>query len=148
MGSVDDAPSALKQNIATRKERKTRKNKKIYWADVHGFISDLKTLLIEYSNIGIAATQHYQHVPDETKAEYIKNAQLLLSDINVFNKRLLALQQSIRSADEVVSINDLGDYYSAYEQVDAIRVDLSTVLTATASYLSEVILSSLPPENV
>ena len=150
--------SALKRDIKHRKQVKEykqdnrvklkSKDRVVSWGELHPLVNSLHSILSEYATIGLLGNEVIKFVPDEEVAQFTNNIKLLYTDINVYLEALMRIKVKVKESTTRVGSNEMPEFFNIYEDLDALRIDITTVLTPTSMVISEVINKFNQPKEL
>ncbi len=135
--------SNLKQGVLKRKIKKDRKeklrkyktdNEKANWKEINQGIKELKQNLDNIASIGIYGLRVITKLHEdnlEVLPIFITNVNTLLTDVNHYNDKIIALESNVHYQDKEVDIEDIGKYLLIYEELHSIFTDINRVLLPT-----------------
>jgi len=150
---TEEQASSLKKDVAKRKARKKEREKEIEleniekaleetnvnWSEAHELYGLLFSGLAEYSNIGLAAQTVMSLLDAEKQKLMTSTLTSFYRDITAFSNKLTAIFRRIKPHNQKTTTDDLMEFYSIYEDLDALRVDFTTTLTEPSITLTEIV---------
>jgi hypothetical protein len=139
-------PATIKgKHSSPGKKKMTKPHNHPKWGELYPLADDLHSILTNYASIGIAGSNLRDKIIDTVqKTELVAMLTQLFNDINEFAQQLTVIRTRFKDPEVTADMDDYPIMFEIFEALDALRVDITTVLTDPASKISDILLTLDP----